>query len=50
MSCTAWGDYIIYFQNFKSVAKAPFIIYGDFERVLISSTDNLDAGQNTKKY
>ena len=32
------------------MTKAPFIIYGDFEFVLIPSTDNIDFGLNIKKY
>ena len=38
------------FQNFNRSTKAPFIIYGDFECVLIASTDNINSGLNTKKY
>ena len=38
------------FQNFKRLTKAPFIIYGDFECVLIPSIDNIYFGTNTKKY
>ena len=36
------------FQNFKRLIKAPFIIYGDFECVLILSTDNIDFVQTLK--
>ena len=32
------------------MTKAPFIIYGDFEYVLIPSTDNIDFGLNIKNY
>ena len=37
------------FKNFKRLTKAPFIIYGDFECVLIPLTDNIDSGPHTKK-
>ena len=37
------------FQNFKRLAKSSFLIYGDFECVLIRSTDNIDVRPNTKK-
>ena len=43
-------DASINFQNFKRLTKAPFIIYGDFECVLVPSTDNINFGPNTKKY
>ena len=52
MSHTKWlllpeeGAYIN-FQNLKRLAKAAFIIYGDFECVLVPSTDNVDI---CKKY
>ena len=42
------GEYID-FQNFKRLAKTLFIIYGDFQCVLIPSTDNIDFVPNTKK-
>ena len=42
-----WYDH---FQNFKWLIKAPFIIYGDFECISKLSTDNMNAGWNTKKY
>ena len=32
------------------MAKAPFIIYGDFDYVLIPSSDNIDFELNIKKY
>ena len=38
------------FQNFERLTKASFIIYGDFECVLIPSTDNIDIGPNAKNY
>ena len=38
------------FQNFKRLTKALFIIYWDFECLLIPSTDNIDFGPDTKKY
>ena len=38
------------FQIFKRFTKAPFIMYGNFEYVLIPSTDHIDFGPNTKKY
>ena len=37
-------------QNLKKLTKAPFIIYGDFECVLIPSNDVFNFGPNTKKY
>ena len=37
-------------QNFKRFTKAPFIIYGNFECVLILSIDNIDFVPNIKKY
>ena len=40
----------INFQNFKRLTKASFIIYGDFEYVLIPSTEKIDFGINTIKY
>ena len=40
----------INFQNFKRLTKVPFILCGDFECVLISSTDNIDFGPKAKKY
>ena len=43
------GEYVN-FQNFKRLAKAPFIIHGNFEYVLRPSTDNIDFGPNIKKY
>ena len=52
MSHTKWlllpeeGAYIN-FQNLKRLEKAAFIIYGDFECVLVPSTDNVDI---CKKY
>ena len=38
------------FQNFKRLAKASVIIYGDFECILIPSTDNINFVPNTKEY
>ena len=38
------------FQNFKRLAKASFIIYVDFEFVLITSSNSIDSGPNTKKH
>ena len=32
------------------ILKAPLIIYGDFECVLIPAIDDIDFGPNTKKY
>ena len=43
-------DACIIFQNCKRLTRAPFIIYGNFECVLITSIDNIDVGPNTKKY
>ena len=43
------GAYI-YFRILKKLSEAPFIIYGDFECVLMPSTDNIDFGPNTKNY
>ena len=43
------GQYVN-FQNFKRLTKSPFIIHGDFERVLISSTNTIDFGPKTKEY
>ena len=43
------GQYIN-FKNSKRLIKGPFIIYGDFECVLIPSNDNIDFGLNTKEY
>ena len=40
---------IVDFQNFKRLIKRPFIIYGNFECVLIPSTNNIDFDPNTKK-
>ena len=37
-------------QNFKRLTKAPFIIFDEFECVLLSATNNIDFGLNTKKY
>ena len=37
------------FQNFKRLIKTPFIIYGNFECVLVPSTNNIDFDSNTKK-
>ena len=34
----------------NSSSSAPFIIYGNFEGVLILSTDNINFGPKTKKY
>ena len=45
---TEEGQYVL-FQNFKRLGKAPFIIYGDYEYVLIAVTDNIDFCPNTKK-
>ena len=41
------GEYVNY-QNFKRLAKVLFIIYGDFECVLIASTDNIHFVPKTK--
>ena len=38
------------FQNFKRLTQVSFIIYWDFECVLIFSTDNINFGPHTKKY
>ena len=43
------GEYVN-FQNFKRLTKAPFIIFGDFECVLLPSSDIIDFGLNSKKY
>ena len=43
------GEYVN-FQNLKRLLKLPFIIYGDFECVLIGLTNNIDFGPNSKKY
>ena len=37
-------------QNFKRLAKSPFMIYGDSECVLIPLTDNIEFFPNAKKY
>ena len=37
-------------QNFKRLTKAPFIIYGNFEYVLILSTDNINFAPNANNY
>ena len=41
------GAYI-YFRILKKLSEAPFIIYGDFECVLMPSTDNIDFGPKLK--
>ena len=43
--------YII-FQKliFERLKKVPFIFHGDFESVLIHSTNKIDFGPDTKKY
>ena len=39
------------FQNFiKLILKQPMVVYGNFKCVLISSTNSVDFGPNTKKY
>ena len=43
------GEYVN-FHNFKRLAKALFVSYGDFECVLIPSTYNIYFLRNTKKY
>ena len=40
----------INFQKFQRFTKEPFIIYGDFECILIFLTDNIGFGPKTKKY
>ena len=40
----------INFQNFKRLTEAPVIIRGNFECVLILSTDNIGFVPNNKKY
>ena len=42
------GEYIN-LQNFERLAKTLFIIYGNFECILIPSTGNIDFVPNTKK-
>ena len=43
-------DQYIDFQNFKRLRKAPLITYGNFKPVLISLSDNIHFGPNTKNY
>ena len=38
------------FKIFKRSTKAPFIIYADFECVLIPSTDNINSAPHNKKF
>ena len=40
----------INFKKCQRFTKEPFIIYGDFECILISLTDNIGFGPKTKKY
>ena len=40
----------INFQKCQRFTKELFIIYGDFECILISLTDNIGFGPKTKKY
>ena len=40
----------VVFKFFKRLTKALFVIYGDFECVLIPSTDDTDYFPDTKKY
>ena len=43
------GAYIK-FKNFKRLTNVSFIIYGNFEYILVPLTDNISFGPNAKKY